>query len=115
MENRYPHWYGQDTKMMPCCDHSEKEIMCCEDPCSEPVPHKMYYDTFKERLMCFLGDEVLIGTDSNLYSKTATFCGTICYVGCDYIIVNSCYRHRTISLHVPICAIRYIAPYKGRR
>lgn len=41
-----------------------------------------------------------------------SFCGTLCYVGCDFIIINVNIRHRCLSLHIPIKMIRFIAPYK---
>ncbi|BBB92630.1 MAG TPA: hypothetical protein PKA28_03620 [Methylomusa anaerophila] len=114
MESKYPHWYSHDHDEKLCCDYPDKDVMCC-DELPDYLPPKAYYDNFKDRLMCFLGDEVLIGTDAMLFCRTSTFCGTICYVGCDYIIVNSFYRHKPISLHVPIKMIRFIAPFKSRR
>jgi hypothetical protein len=115
METKYPHWYGNDSRA--CCDFSEKDMMCSDSmpDCNCTTQQKMYYDSFRDRLMCFLGDEVIIGTDAILQCRTSTFCGTICYVGCDYVIVNSCYRRKNISLHVPIKMIRFIAPFKSRR
>jgi hypothetical protein len=113
MESKYPHWFGGDSKMASCCEFPEREMMCCEE--HDFAPQKMYYDSFKDRLMCFLGDEVIIATDAVLHCRTSTFCGTVCYVGCDYVIINSCYRRKNISLHVPIKMIRFVAPFKSRR
>ena len=112
METKYPHWCPDD-KM--CCDYPEKEMMCCDDYYPDDPGYKMYRESFKDRLLCLLGDEVLVATDALVSHKSSTFCGTLCYVGCDYIIVNSTYCRRPLSLHVPIKMIRFIAPFKGRR
>ncbi|WP_425057800.1 hypothetical protein SCACP_23410 [Sporomusa carbonis] len=115
METKYPHWYGPEDKMSCCVDYPDKDMMCCDDNfIDDHMAYKMYGDNFKDRLMCFLGDEVVLGTDAIISHKCSTFCGTICYVGCDYIIVNSTYCRRAISLHVPIKMIRFIAPFKHR-
>ncbi|MBP2635686.1 MAG: hypothetical protein H6Q72_1593 [Firmicutes bacterium] len=114
MEMKYPHWYGPEDTM--CCDYPDKNMMCCDDHFMEdPMAYKMQRDNFKDRLLCFLGDEVLLGTDAMVDRRGSVFCGTVCYVGCDYIIVNSTHCRRSISLHVPIKMIRFIAPFKGRR
>ncbi|MDR1701605.1 MAG: hypothetical protein LBR56_02385 [Sporomusaceae bacterium] len=114
MESKYPHWYGNDSKIMSSCDYPERDMMCCSDQ-HEFTPQRMYYDSFKDRLMSFLGDEVLIATEASLRCRNASFCGTVCYVGCDYVIINSRYRRKNISLHVPLKMIRFIAPFKSRR
>lgn len=113
MEAKYPHWYGPEDKMG--CDYPDNEMMCCEPQyMDDSMGCKMYRDNFKDRLLCFLGDEVVLGTDAIVGRKGSTFCGTVCYIGCDYIIVNTTFCRRCISLHVPIKMIRFIAPFKGR-
>ncbi|MGL5512403.1 MAG: hypothetical protein ACRDBM_04065 [Sporomusa sp.] len=115
METKYPHWYGSDDKMY--CDYPDKEMMCCDDQfmMDDHMGCQMNRGSFRDRLLCFLGDEVVLGTDAVVDRKGSTFCGTICYIGCDYIIVNTTFCRRCISLHIPIKMIRFIAPFKGRR
>jgi len=111
MDSKYPHWYQDDKKMEPCCDYMPKE-MCCE----EPMAYKMagyQGETLKDRILCLLGDEVLFSVDARI-CRRESFCGTLCYVGCDFIIVNISLYKRPVSMHVPINMIRFIAPFKGR-
>lgn len=108
MDCKYPHWYHGDK--MECCDEMDKD-MCCD----EHMHPKMYNypdSVFKDRLLCLLGDEVLFSVDARFCGRES-FCGTLCYVGCDFIIVNACLRRRPISMHVPIKMIRFIAPFKN--
>jgi len=107
MDCKYPHWY-QDDKMDPCCDYMEKD-MCCDY--TSPKVHAFPDTTFRDRLLCLLGDEILFSVDAKV-CKRESFCGTLCYVGCDFIIVNTCIRHRSLSMHIPICMIRFFAPFK---
>lgn len=113
MEMKYPHWYPHEDRMDPCCDYMDKDMTCEE--------HKPYMmvdcctDTFKDRILCLLGDEVLLSVDARI-CRRESFCGTLCYVGCDFIIVNTCFHGRSLSLHVPIKMIRFISPFKsGKR
>lgn len=110
MDNKFPHWYHDDDKMDPCCDYMEKEMLC------EDYPYKQAYpmETLKDRILCLLGDEVVFSVDARLCGKES-ICGTLCYVGCDFIIVNTCIRRKSVSLHIPICMLRFIAPFKGGR
>ena len=108
MDCKYPHWYHGDK--MECCEPMDKD-MCCD----EHMHSKMYNypdAVFKDRLLCLLGDEVLFSVDARFCGRES-FCGTLCYVGCDFIIVNVCIRRRPVSMHVPIKMIRFIAPYKS--
>lgn len=106
MESKFPHWYHED---MECCDYPEKEMMCCEE-----MPNRAYpAETLKDRIMCLLGDEVLFSVDARICGRES-FCGTLCYVGCDFIVVNVCLGRKSVSMHVPIKMLRFIAPYKSR-
>jgi hypothetical protein len=113
MDGKYPHWYHDGAQM----GHGEE---CCMEPdlmYGELPPHKVraFPDSaFKDRLLCLLGDEVLFSVDARIRHQES-FCGTLCYVGCDFIIVNTCICRKSISMHVPICMLRFIAPFKGRR
>lgn len=95
--------------MDSCCDNTPMEM--CEHMPGKIVPYPNAH--FKDRLMCLIGDEVLFSVDANFCGRES-FCGTLCYVGCDFIIVNVCVRRKSISMHIPICMLRLIAPYKGR-
>jgi len=106
MDFKYPHWYADGIE--PCCDDMEKDVVC--DECG-PKIYAFPNATFKDRILCLLGDEVIFSVDARICGRE-TFCGTLCYVGCDFIIVNVCLRRRPISMHVPICMLRFIAPYK---
>lgn len=107
MEGKYPHWYHDHD--MECCDYPDKDMVCCDD-----MPHRPYpAETLKDRIMCLLGDEVLFSVDARICHRES-FCGTLCYVGCDFIVVNVCLNRKSISLHVPIKMLRFIAPYKSR-
>lgn len=111
MESKYPHWY-HDDKMDFCCDYMDKDMMCADQK-----PYMMMdccNDTFKDRILCLLGDEVLLSVDARICHRES-FCGTLCYVGCDFIIVNTCLHGKPLSLHVPIKMIRFISPYKSSR
>lgn len=105
MESKYPHWYHGDN--MECCDYPG-EMMCCE----EEMPNRMYVsETLKDRIMCLLGSEVLFSVDARICGRES-FCGTLCYVGCDFIIVNVCLGRRSVSMHIPLKMLRFIAPFK---
>jgi len=108
MDFKYPHWY-QDGNLEPCCEDYLVKDMCCEE-----APYKMFEfhrESLKDRILCLLGCEVLFSVDARICGRES-FCGTLCYVGCDFIIVNVNVRHRCISMHIPIKMIRFIAPYK---
>lgn len=108
MDCKYPHWYQED-KMEPCCEEHMVDY-CCDDH----APYKMYEfhrETLKDRLLCLLGCEVIFSVDARVCGRES-FCGTLCYVGCDFLIVNVNVRHRCLSMHIPIKMIRFISPYK---
>lgn len=108
MDYKYPHWY-QEGPMEPCCE----EYMV-KDPCCEEVPYKMFdfhRESLKDRILCLLGCEVIFSVDARI-CRRESFCGTLCYVGCDFIIVNVTVRRRCLSMHIPIKMIRFIAPFK---
>ncbi|GBG57059.1 hypothetical protein SPFL3102_03517 [Sporomusaceae bacterium FL31] len=107
MDCKYPHWY-QDEKMEPCCDYMEKDM--CEYP--GPKVHAFPDATFRDRLLCLLGDEILFSVDARLCGRES-FCGTLCYVGCDFIIVNVCMHRKSLSMHIPVYMIRFFAPFKS--
>ncbi|SEP43338.1 hypothetical protein [Propionispora vibrioides] len=110
MDCKYPHWYHDEEKMEPCCDPMDTGMY-------DSMPGKVlsFPDAhFKDRLMCLLGDEVLFSVDARFCGRES-FCGTLCYVGCDFIIVNTCFHRKSISMHIPIKMLRFIAPFKGRR
>lgn len=107
MTGKYPHWYHEGG-------YDYMDDMCCDEPPMPGKVHALADAHFKDRLLCLLGDEVLFSVDARICSRES-FCGTLCYVGCDFIIVNTCIRHRPVSMHVPISMIRFIAPFKGRR
>ena len=112
MDSKYPHWYNAEDKMDPCCDYMGKEMMY-----EEHMPHKIMSElpgeTFKDRLLCLLGDEILFSVDARIGCRES-FCGTLCYVGCNFIIVNICIRRRPLSMHIPIKMLRFVAPSKSR-
>ena len=110
MDCKYPHWYQCDDHSEPCCDDYMAKDVCCD----EPMAYKMYdfhRESLKDRILCLLGDEILFSVDARICGRES-FCGTLCYVGCDFIIVNVNIRRRCLSLHVPIKMIRFIAPFK---
>jgi hypothetical protein len=92
MDSKYPHWY-----------HGEEKVESYE-----------YQASFQDRLLCLLGDEVLFSVDARI-CRSESFCGTLCFVGCDFIIVSTCQRGKAISMHVPIRMLRFIAPFKSSR
>jgi len=105
MDFKYPHWYQENPEFCP----DECMTNCCEE-----VPYKLWdfhRETLKDRILCLLGCEVLFSVDARI-CKRESFCGTLCYVGCDFIIVNVNMRRRCLSMHIPICMLRYIAPFK---
>jgi len=113
MNGKYPHWYQESEKFEPgCCDYMEEDY-CCDEPMHGKV-QALGDSTFKDRLLCLLGDEILFSVDARICGRES-FCGTLCYVGCDFIIVNVCFRRKSVSLHVPIKMIRFFAPFKGSR
>lgn len=117
MEGKYPHWYHDMGNMDECCDYDDKEMMC-DYPMPMPMPPmpKMMQcrESFRDRLLCLLGDEVLFSVCGpiGICKGRNAYCGTLCYIGSDFIIVNVNYRRRAVSMHLPICMITFIAPYK---
>lgn len=105
MDFKYPHWYQENPGEF------------CPDECMancEEVPYKLWdfhRETLKDRILCLLGCEVIFSVDARI-CKRESFCGTLCYVGCDFIIVNVNLRRRCLSMHIPICMLRFIAPFK---
>lgn len=106
MDRSYPHWYHDE----PCVEGPMDE-MCCEEKANVyPYPG----GTLKDRLLCMLGNEVIFSVDASICGRSSLV-GVLCYVGCDFIIVNSVIRCKRIPLHIPINMIRLIAPYKCRK
>lgn len=108
---KYAHWYCHNDS---CCDG--KDMMCDEDimMCEKPMPYKvkMYpTESLMDRLLCLLGNKVILSVDAPLFKKKRTFCGILCFVGCDFVVLSICSRKRPLTLHIPICMIRYITPY----
>lgn len=99
MDCNYPHWYNKDC----CPENSEMPYNCCE-------PHMNAYPdaSFKDRLLGMLGNKVLLSVDARICGRE-TLCGSLCYVGCDFIIVNVCIRRKPISMYIPIHKIRFFA------
>jgi len=109
MDCKYPHWY-EGEKTEPGYEDYVVPDTCCE----ETFPYKMYdfhRESLKDRILCLLGCEIIFSVDARICHRES-FCGTLCYVGCDFIIVNVNVRHRCLSMHVPIKMIRFIAPFK---
>ncbi|MGI6093698.1 MAG: hypothetical protein GX348_00715 [Veillonellaceae bacterium] len=112
MTGKYPHWYQDCEKFEPCCDYMEEDY-CCDDMHHGKV-QALGDSSFRDRLLCLLGDEILFSVDARICGRES-FCGTLCYVGCDFIIVNACIRRKSVSMHIPIKMLRFFAPFKGRR
>lgn len=102
MDCNYPHWYNNNE---------------CAEPCANDMQNCGYYDprmyampdaSFKDRLLGMLGNKILISVDARLCGRE-TLCGSLCYVGCDFIIVNVCMKHKPVSMYIPICMIRFLA------
>lgn len=64
--------------------------------------------SFKDRLLGMLGNKVLFSVDARICGKE-TLTGSLCYVGCDFIIVNVCIHRKPLSMYVPINMIRFFA------
>lgn len=111
MDAKYPHWYCDEEKS-PVCDFDGKEMMY--DDCNNYKMHPMQTETLKDRIMCMLGNEVMLSVDARI-CRRETFCGTLCYVGCDFIIVNVSLRCKPASMHIPLRMIRFITPFRGHR
>ncbi len=117
MDGRYPHWYhdmGHMEPMEECCDYQEKEMPC--DYPMMPMPKMptmiQYKESFKDRLACLLGDEVLFAVCGpiGICRGRGAYCGTLCFIGCDFVIINVCHHHHAVSMHIPICMLTFIAP-----
>ena len=109
MNVKYPHWYYGDGDGDGGCDcdmpHPYENVSREMDGFSEA--------RFNDRLLSLLGDEILFSVDARI-GKRDSFCGTLCYIGCDFIIVNVCLCHKSVSMHVPIRMLRFVAPFKSR-
>jgi len=110
MDGKYPHWYHEE--MEPCCDYMDKKMMP-EECCTPPKAYSYPENSFKDRLLCMLGDDVIFSVDARI-CRQESFCGSLCYVGCDFIIVNVCMRKTPLSMMVPIKMIRFIGPKSHR-
>lgn len=99
MDCNYPHWYNNECVETP----NEMGYNCCE-PRMGAYPDA----SFKDRLLGMLGNKVLFSVDARVCGRE-TLCGSLCYVGCDFIIVNVCIHRKPISMYVPICMIRFFA------
>lgn len=118
MEKKYPHWYMEDDKCDSCYldDMKEMKQKCCEYPMGTMKKH-MYDccgDTLRDRLQYFMGDEVLVSVDAGISRRdcSSAFCGRLCYIGCDFIIVDIVVRGKPAPLHIPIRMIRFISPFE---
>jgi hypothetical protein len=114
MDGKYPHWYHE--QMDECCNHMDQPMMNqdCMPPmmhheCMPPIAYACPETTFKDRLMHMLSNDVIFSVDARICGRES-FCGTLCHVGCDFIIVSICIKHKPISLMVPIKMIRFIGP-----
>ena len=105
MDGKYPHWYHDE--MEECCNHMEQPMMHQE--CMPPKAYAYPENSFKDRLLCMLGTDVIFSVDARL-CRQDSFCGTLCHVGCDFIIVNICMRRRPLSMMIPIKMLRFIGP-----
>lgn len=121
MEKKYPHWYMDDDKYDDCCPDGMKEMkemneMCCEHPMGMMKKHTYDCcgDSLRDRLQYFMGDEVLVSVDAGISHRdcTSAFCGRLCYIGCDFIIVDIVIRGRPAPLHIPLKMIRFISPFE---
>lgn len=99
MDCNYPHWYNNECVETP----GEGAYNCCE-------PHMNAYPdaSFKDRLLSMMGSRVLFSVDARICGRE-TICGSLCYVGCDFIIVNVCIHRKPISMYIPIHMIRFFA------
>lgn len=115
MDMKYPHWF-HDMSKDECCCECEKEMPMCPVPIPETGKVKKMapycHETFKERLNCFLGEEVYfcVNCHTGFCKKGRAYFGVLCYIGCDFVIINTTYRKHSLSLHIPICMLTYIAP-----
>ena len=105
MDGKYPHWYHDG--MEECCNHMDQPVMHQE--CMPPQAYVQPENSFKDRLMCMLGTDVIFSVDARICHQES-FCGILCHVGCDFIIVNICMKRKPLSLMVPIKMIRFISP-----
>jgi hypothetical protein len=105
MDGKYPHWYHDE--MEECYNHMDQPMMHQE--CMPPKAYTCPETSFKERLMCMLGSDVIFSVDARI-CRHESFCGTLCHVGCDFIIVNICLHRKPLSMMVPIKMIRFIGP-----
>lgn len=73
----------------------------------------MYGEGLRERLHRFYGDEVLVNVDAMLCSKCEgqCICGRLSMVCSDFIVVDVNLGGRVAPLHIPLMAIRFIAPF----
>lgn len=99
MDCNYPHWYNKDC----CPETTEVPYNYCE-PRMNAYPDA----SFKDRLLGMLGNKVLFSVDARICGRE-TICGSLCYVGCDFIIVNVCIHRKPISMYIPIHMIRFFA------
>ena len=105
MDGKYPHWYHDE--MEECCNHMDQPMMHQE--CMPPKAYAHPETSFKDRLMCMLGTDVIFSVDARI-CRQESFCGTLCHVGGDFIIVNTCIRRKPLSMMIPIKMIRFIGP-----
>jgi hypothetical protein len=116
MDGKYPHWYHDMGQMGPdeCCEYEDRDMMCDYPMMSMPKMPKVtnFQESFKDRLNCLLGDCIMFSVCGpiGICKGRNTYCGTLCFIGCDFIIVNVNYRHRAVSMHIPICMLTFIAP-----
>lgn len=99
MECNYPHWYNNE-----CVETANEPGYNCCEPRMNAYPDA----SFKDRLLGMLGNKVLFSVDARLCGRE-TLCGSLCYVGCDFVIVNVCIHRKPLSMYIPIHMIRFFA------
>lgn len=108
MDHKYPHWYHEDSCMEPTCDCMEHQPMMHDCMPMYGEHHFMHQENFSDHLMRMMGNRVLISLDAS-FCKCKSLCGILCFVGCDFVILNICRRRKPIAMHIPINMIKYIA------
>ena len=62
MDGKYPHWYHDE--MEDCCPHLEQPMLHQE--CMPPKAYTSPEKSFKDRLLCMLGDDVIFSVDARV-------------------------------------------------
>ncbi|WP_110956104.1 hypothetical protein [Anaerosinus massiliensis] len=100
MDCNYPHWYNNE-----CAEpNNDMGYNCYDQRMCGTFPDA----SFKDRLLGMLGCKIIFSVDARVCGRE-TLCGSLCYVGCDFIIVNLCMHRKSLSMYIPICMIRFLA------